>query len=572
MDDSDASLVEAARGGSDEAFAQLVDRYLERCWNVAWRILHDRDRAADVAQEAMATAWQQLDTLTSPGSFGGWVLRIARNRALNRLEHERRAVPVDDDRHLEPTDRLVVAAGPEERVERDEATDLVWGAAAALGERDASVLDLHLRHGLGPAELADELGVTANNAHQVLFRLRNRLGGAIRAYVLWHHGAPRCDELARLLEREGATTFGPAAVRVIERHAADCPACEEDREAVLAPAALFGAVPLAAMPAGLADRVLGGLAEAGVPVPDALCGPGAPQSGATGDGAGDGTADAGATGDGGGASDGATDAGAAGGADGTTDADVAHDGPGSGGDGTGTSPTSAAHGGPGAGPGAAVTAATVVPLAAAGAGSPRSGERRRLVLASAAAAALLVAIVGLLAWGPGDVGEPVEVAGASTTTSTTDGTTTSSTTAPTTESPAPSTEPPSDVAPTASVVPTPTTPPPAPAPPAPTDPSVVPPPPPAPETTTTTPAPPPEIARFAVSGPGTRECSVGHTIAWSVVEATDVQLSIDGGPFAPVAAEGTQVVCRPIGTATLVATGPGGTDSETAVPPPPTIP
>src|SRR5690606_17724248 len=109
---------------------------------------HDRDRAADVAQEAMATAWQQLDTLTSPGSFGGWVLRIARNRALNRLEHERRAVPVDDDRHLEPTDRLVVAAGPEDRVESDEATDLVWGAAAALGERDASVLDLHLRHGL----------------------------------------------------------------------------------------------------------------------------------------------------------------------------------------------------------------------------------------------------------------------------------------------------------------------------------------------------------------------------------------------------------------------------------------
>ena len=52
-------------------------------------------------------------------------------------------------------------------------------AVLALGPRDASLVDLQMRHGLTPAEIADELGVTPNAAHQQLFRMRERLGNAV---------------------------------------------------------------------------------------------------------------------------------------------------------------------------------------------------------------------------------------------------------------------------------------------------------------------------------------------------------------------------------------------------------
>lgn len=264
---ADDDLVAAARDGHDPSFALLVDRWMDRCWEVAWRILRDRDLAADVAQETMITAWERLGTLERASSFGGWVLRIARNRALNRLERERRAVPTDDELTLEGVDPLVAGAGPEHDLEHGELADLVWAASAALGERDASVLDLHLRHDLGPGELAEALGVTPNNAHQVLFRLRARLGAAVRAHVLWHHGSPRCGELAQLLEAAGITSFGPPAVKAITGHAEDCPICEDERAAVLAPAALFAAVPLVALPGDLRARLVASLGEAGVPAP-----------------------------------------------------------------------------------------------------------------------------------------------------------------------------------------------------------------------------------------------------------------------------------------------------------------
>ncbi len=262
----DAELVIAARSGEHDAFGLLVERWFDRCWEVAWRILHDRDLAADVAQDTLLTAWQQLDRLQQPASFGGWVLRITRNRALDRLARERRAVPTAEHEHLEPPVSGNDPTGPEAAFARAQERDLVWAAAAALGERDASLLDLHLRHGLEPAELAVELGIAANAAHQALFRLRRRLGQAVRAWLLWRDDAPTCVVLRAELAAAGHTTFGAATVRTVRRHVTTCETCAEEHDRVAAPAALFSIVPLVAAPALLRARALVSLASAGVPV------------------------------------------------------------------------------------------------------------------------------------------------------------------------------------------------------------------------------------------------------------------------------------------------------------------
>src|SRR5690606_30541761 len=180
----DAAWVEAARSGDPDAFGRLFDRWFDPVYDVAWRIVRDRDTAAEVAQDVVLVAWPGLDGPAQPGSFGGWVRRIARNRALNRLDRERRSLP-DDAAAAEVLDRSAPDVDMTAALGEHEQAELVWAAASALGERDASLLDLHLRHGFGAREIADELGVTANNAHQLLHRLKGKLAGAIRAWVLW---------------------------------------------------------------------------------------------------------------------------------------------------------------------------------------------------------------------------------------------------------------------------------------------------------------------------------------------------------------------------------------------------
>jgi RNA polymerase sigma factor (sigma-70 family) len=263
----DAELVRAAQAGDGQAFGVLFDRWSHRVLDVAYRIVRDREVAAEVAQDAFLAAWTGLAGLEQAESFGGWVLRIGRNRALNRLERERRSVPLGDEETTEMVDRRT-DHGDEagEAAARAEDAELVWAAAAALGPRDASVLDLHLRHGLSPGEIAEELGVTANSAHQVLFRLRARLADAVRACVLWRAGRPACPDLAGAVAAAGIEAFGPDAVRVIAAHAGGCDACARRQEGRLSPEALFAAVPLLVVAPELLAAIRLGLARAGVPV------------------------------------------------------------------------------------------------------------------------------------------------------------------------------------------------------------------------------------------------------------------------------------------------------------------
>src|SRR5262245_3726876 len=92
----DEALVQRWRAGDERAFGELYDAWFDRVHDLAMRIVRDPARAADVAQDAFLAAWKRIDTLDDPAAFGGWLLRIARNRALNVVEKEGRAHAVDD--------------------------------------------------------------------------------------------------------------------------------------------------------------------------------------------------------------------------------------------------------------------------------------------------------------------------------------------------------------------------------------------------------------------------------------------------------------------------------------------
>ncbi|MBX3287530.1 MAG: sigma-70 family RNA polymerase sigma factor, partial [Actinobacteria bacterium] len=263
---ADGALVEAARAGDERAFGQLFDAWFDRVHDVSRRIVRDDGIAAEVAQDAFLRAWTKLHTLDDVDAFGGWVLRIGRNASLNRLEKERRSTVVDDDAMTRLTDATSPDHDPLAELDQAGRVALVWDAAAALGERDASVLDLHLRHGLGAAELAEELGTNANNAHQVLFTLRKRLGNAVRALVLWRAGHPTCADLRSSLASAGLTSFGAPMVKAIDRHVDRCDECADDRTERLRPAALFAAAPIVAAPTLLKAKAAAALGDAGVPM------------------------------------------------------------------------------------------------------------------------------------------------------------------------------------------------------------------------------------------------------------------------------------------------------------------
>lgn len=268
----DERLVLALRDGDPDAFGRLFDRWYDRVHDLARRITRDDGLAADVAQDAFLAAWERLDRLEDPAAFGGWLLRIARNRALDVVRAPARArTQADDDVSLAVDEQAVAARladldDPASVVGDREVQELVWSAAATLGERDLTALDLSLRHGLEPAEIGEVLGINRNAANQLVHRMKGRLATAVRSRVLWSDGAPACAGLRSALEADGLDEFDARAVRVAERHAKACADCAGRQETRLDPTHLFAAVPIVAVPVLFKVEAAAALDAAGVPM------------------------------------------------------------------------------------------------------------------------------------------------------------------------------------------------------------------------------------------------------------------------------------------------------------------
>jgi RNA polymerase sigma factor (sigma-70 family) len=167
----DAALVLAARAGSRDAFAALVERHYALLVACCRRALRDPADAADVAQEAVVLALLGLERLRRPEAFGPWLVGIGLNLA-------RRVGPA-----ALPLEALGEPAadgpGPAELAEASLAAERVRAAIAELppGQRDA--VTLFYLAGLSAPEVAAELasthGAVKTRLHKARATLRVRL-------------------------------------------------------------------------------------------------------------------------------------------------------------------------------------------------------------------------------------------------------------------------------------------------------------------------------------------------------------------------------------------------------------
>ncbi|HEU5472341.1 MAG TPA: sigma-70 family RNA polymerase sigma factor [Actinophytocola sp.] len=247
---NDAELVAGVLAGDREAFAALYDRYADRLYDFCVSVLRDRHEAEDAVQDTFVLVAQRLGQLNDPERLRPWLYAVARSVALRRVKARGRVV-LD----TEVSDMVDPDAGPQRAAELAALRELVWGAAAGLSERDRSLLDLHLRHGLDGAELGEAMGVSANHAYVLLTRLRDQVERSLGALLIARLGREDCAELNDLLSGWDGK-FSPLMRKRVARHVDKCAVCEDRRRAMVSPFALLAAIPMLTAPLYLRDRVV----------------------------------------------------------------------------------------------------------------------------------------------------------------------------------------------------------------------------------------------------------------------------------------------------------------------------
>ncbi|HEY7249310.1 MAG TPA: sigma-70 family RNA polymerase sigma factor, partial [Methylomirabilota bacterium] len=77
-------LIQRCIAGDASAFEPLVEKYRQRVWRLAYQVLHDREEAWDVAQEAFVRAFHSLPSFRGQSAFYTWLFRITVNVATDR--------------------------------------------------------------------------------------------------------------------------------------------------------------------------------------------------------------------------------------------------------------------------------------------------------------------------------------------------------------------------------------------------------------------------------------------------------------------------------------------------------
>jgi len=86
----DSELALALRGGDHDAFEELVRRHQGRVYAVAYRLTGNREDALDVTQDAFLKAYRKIGQWRPIGGFLPWLLRLARNQAIDHLRRRER--------------------------------------------------------------------------------------------------------------------------------------------------------------------------------------------------------------------------------------------------------------------------------------------------------------------------------------------------------------------------------------------------------------------------------------------------------------------------------------------------
>jgi len=171
--DPDFSIIARTLAGETHAFDELVDKYYQRMFNLAYRMTMNEADAQDIIQQAFLKSFVHLGQFKRKSSFATWLYRITTNLALNNCKGKRRIHVslrendiVDQDHGLKT-------------LESREEVSMVRQAIEKLPDRQRATLVLRVYEKLPFQEIATIMhcseGGAKANYFQAIVKMKDRL-------------------------------------------------------------------------------------------------------------------------------------------------------------------------------------------------------------------------------------------------------------------------------------------------------------------------------------------------------------------------------------------------------------
>jgi len=182
------SLVRSGLNGDEQALEALFAWHTHSLYQVALRLLGNREDAEDALQDGLLSAVRNLGRFEGRSKFSTWLTRIVINAALMRLRSQRVRPTVSMEQEDPDLKSLTLgsripdpAPNPEENYAKKERLEILECGLSNLSAAQQSAVRLRDLEGLSTAEAARALGLSEGTLKSLLHRARGRLSTLVGA-------------------------------------------------------------------------------------------------------------------------------------------------------------------------------------------------------------------------------------------------------------------------------------------------------------------------------------------------------------------------------------------------------
>lgn len=178
---NEQELIKELHAGNLAAFKQLYDATSSMVFNVALRMLQNRQDAEDVTQDVFVQAYKSIRSFKADARLSTWLYRIAVNRSLNHQRDSKRkrwrSLDTDSESGEGASLESLLADDdtPDRIIEKKETEGIVQAAINSLPEQQRVALILHRYEDMPYEEIARVMEVSVASVESRLHRAKQAL-------------------------------------------------------------------------------------------------------------------------------------------------------------------------------------------------------------------------------------------------------------------------------------------------------------------------------------------------------------------------------------------------------------
>jgi len=175
---TDQKFIRTLREKNQETFRLLVYTWQNKVFNTCIGILQNAEDAEETTQDVFVEVYFSVHKFDGRSTLSTWIYRIAINKSLDRLRHNKRKKRAGLLQRLFDGNKMNDPAGfihPGVEMERKELSVILFKAIDLLAENQKTAYILHYLEGLPQQEIADIMQTSVGAVESLLSRAKAKL-------------------------------------------------------------------------------------------------------------------------------------------------------------------------------------------------------------------------------------------------------------------------------------------------------------------------------------------------------------------------------------------------------------